>query len=47
MTIDPRILRAFEADNARSPLPPRPDETAANTLLMDIHLRVLRLKNGT
>src|SRR5437867_12489475 len=36
----------IEQAHARSPLPPRPDEAAANALLMDIHLRVLGLDNG-
>jgi len=31
---------------ARSPLPVRPDEAAANALIMEIHLRVLGLTNG-
>ena len=35
--------RIKEAD-ARSPLPPRPDEAAANALLTEIHVRMLKLR---
>src|SRR5437763_16888855 len=41
-----QLFGRIEEARARSPLPPRPDETAANALLMDIHLRVLGLANG-
>ncbi len=40
------LFGRIEAARARSPLPPRPDEAAANALLMDIHLRVLGLNHG-
>ena len=39
------LFGRIEQARARSPLPPRPDEAAANALLMDIHLRVLGLAN--
>ena len=38
-----RLFGRIEEARARSPLPPRPDERAANALLMDIHARVLAL----
>ena len=41
-----QLFGRIEEARARSPLPPRPDETAANALLMDIHLRVLGPANG-
>ncbi len=41
------LFGRIEGARARSPLQPRPDEAAANALLMDIHLRVLGLSNGT
>src|SRR5437764_11928992 len=41
-----QLFGRIERARAQSPLPPRPDETAANALLMEIHLRVLGLANG-
>ncbi len=41
-----RLFGRIEEARARSPLPPSPDEAAANDLLMDVHLRVLGLTNG-
>jgi len=38
-----QLFGRIEGARARSPLPPRPDEAAANALLMDIHARVLGL----
>jgi len=38
-----RLFGRIEEARARSPLPPRPDEAAANELLMEIHRRVLGL----
>jgi hypothetical protein len=40
------LFGRIEGARARSPLQTRPDEAAANALLMDIHLRVLGLSNG-
>jgi predicted nucleotidyltransferase len=40
------LFGRIEQARARSPLPPRPDEAAANALLMDIHVRVLGLADG-
>ena len=37
------LFGRIEEARARSPLPPAPDEAAANALLMDIHRHVLRL----
>ena len=37
------LFGRIEAARARSPLPERPDEAAANDLLTDIHMRVLRI----
>ena len=37
------LFGRIEAARARSPLPERPDEPAANDLLTDIHMRVLRI----
>ena len=39
------LFGRIEQARARSPLPPRPDEAAANALIMDMHLRVLGLTN--
>lgn len=36
-----RLFRGIEQARAESPLPPRPDEVAANRLLMDLHRAVL------
>jgi len=40
------LFGRIEAARVQSPLPPRPDEAAANALLTDIHLAVLGLRNG-
>ncbi len=40
------LFGRIEEARARSPLPPRPDEAAANALIMEVHLRVLGLTNG-
>ena len=53
MTIDPRIVRAFEADNgfALEPhlivLSLMGSHSHGTYMPMDVHLRVLGLKNGT
>jgi hypothetical protein len=39
-----RLFGGVEAARARSPLPPRPDEPAANALLMRIHQHILGLE---
>ena len=39
------LFRRIEGVRARSPLPERPDEAAANDLLVEIHMRVLGLAN--
>jgi uncharacterized protein len=36
-----QLFGRIEDARARSPLPPRPDETAANALLMELHRRIL------
>ncbi len=41
-----RLFGGIEQARARSPLPPGPDEAAANELLMQIHLEMLGLKDG-
>ena len=40
------LFGRIDEARARSPLPPRPDEAAANELLMEVHSRVLGLANG-
>jgi predicted nucleotidyltransferase len=40
------LFGRIEEARARSPLPTRPDEAAANALIMEMHLRVLGLTNG-
>lgn len=40
------LFGRIDEARARSPLPPRPDETSANALLMEMHSRVLGLANG-
>lgn len=40
------LFERIEEARARSPLPARPDEAAANALLMEMHLRILGLTNG-
>lgn len=40
------LFGRIEEARARSPLPPYPDEAAANALIMQTHLRVLGLTNG-
>jgi len=40
-----RLFGRIEGARAQSPLPERPDEAAANDLLMEIHMRVLGLAN--
>jgi len=39
------LFGRIEGARTRSPLPTRPDEAAANDLLMEIHMRVLGLAN--
>lgn len=39
------LFGRIEEARTRSPLPPRPDEAAANALIMEMHLRVLGLTN--
>jgi predicted nucleotidyltransferase len=41
-----KLFGRIDEARARSPLPARPDEAAANALLMNTHARVLRLANG-
>lgn len=41
-----QLFSRIEEARARSPLPPRPDEGAANELLMEMHRRVLGLAAG-
>jgi predicted nucleotidyltransferase len=40
------LFGRIEEARARSPLPHRPDEAAANALIMEMHLRILGLTNG-
>lgn len=41
------LFNRIEETRARSPLPPRPDEAAANALIIEMHLTVLGLTNGS
>jgi hypothetical protein len=41
-----RLFAGIEKARAWSPLPPGPDESAANELLMQIHMEILGLTNG-
>ena len=41
-----QLFGRMEEARARSPLPPRPDATVANALLMDIQLQVARAEPG-
>lgn len=40
------LFGRIEQARARSPLPSRPDEAAANALIIEMHLRILGLPNG-